>query len=370
MHPTFRPAHSRPGLPAPEARRYRKIERMSVSPDRNLAMELVRVTEAAALAAARWVGRGEKEAADGAAVDAMRSMLGRIEMDGLVVIGEGEKDDAPMLYNGERLGTGQPPEVDVAVDPLEGTSLCASGRPNAIAVIALAERGAMFDPGPCYYMEKLVTDNEAAMAIDIERPIEDNVRAVAAAKGKPINECTVLMLDRPRHDEAKRKVRATGARIRLISDGDVAGAMSAAREGSAIDLLYGIGGTPEGVLAAAAIRCLGGEIQAKLAPQSAEEHAAVLEYGCDLKRVMTRRDLVSGQDVFFAATGVTDGDMLEGVRYGRRGATTQSIVMRTRSGTVRIVNGEHNREKLEAYLHSSGLSLSEGSPIPSATIVH
>jgi len=340
---------------------------MSDFPDRNLAMELVRVTEAGALAAARWVGRGDKKAADGAAVDAMRIILSRIEMDGLVVIGEGEKDDAPMLFNGERIGTGNPPECDVAVDPLEGTTLCAKGMPNAIATIALAERGAMFDPGPCYYMEKLVTDNEAAMAIDIDRPIEENVRAVAAAKGKPVNELTVLMLDRPRHDEAKERVRETGARIRLISDGDVAGAMTAAREGSAIDLLYGIGGTPEGVLAAAAIRCLGGEIQAKLCPQSDEELAAVREHGCDLDRVMTRKDLVSGRDVFFAATGVTDGDLLQGVRYNRRGATTESIVMRTRSGTVRIVNGEHNREKLEAYIHETGLSFSEGAPIGAGT---
>ena len=340
---------------------------MSESPDRNLAMELVRVTEAAALAAARWVGRGDKKAADGAAVDAMRVMLSRIAMDGLVVIGEGEKDDAPMLFNGERIGTGQAPEVDVAVDPLEGTTLCAKGMPNSIAVIALAERGAMFDPGPCFYMEKLVTDNEAAMAIDIERPLEDNVRAVAAAKGKPVNECTVLMLDRARHDDAKRRVRETGARIRLISDGDVAGAMSAASEGTGIDLLYGIGGTPEGVLAAAAIRCLGGEILARLAPQSEEERLAVLEHGCDLQRVLTRRDLVSGRDVFFAATGVTDGDMLQGVRYGRRGATTESIVMRTRSGTVRSVHGQHNREKLESYLGSTGMSMSEGAPIPTGT---
>jgi fructose-1,6-bisphosphatase II len=297
----------------------------------------------------------------------MRAMLNRIEMDATVVIGEGEKDDAPMLFNGERIGTGSDPQVDVAVDPLEGTTLCAKGMPNAIAVIAIAERGAMFDPGPCFYMEKLVTDNEAAMAIDIDRPIEDNVRAVAAAKGKPINECTVIMLDRPRHDDARARIRDTGARIRLISDGDVAGAMIAAREGSAIDLLYGIGGTPEGVLAAAAIRCLGGEIQARLAPQSPEELAAVTEAGFDLKRVLTRRDLVSGRDVFFAATGVTDGDMLQGVRYGRRGATTESIVMRSRSGTVRSVHGEHNREKLEAYIQSTGMSLSEGAPLPAGT---
>jgi fructose-1,6-bisphosphatase II len=336
-------------------------------PDRNLAMELVRVTEAAALAAARWVGRGDKKAADRGAVDAMRQMFNRIEMNGVVVIGEGEKDDAPMLYNGERLGTGTPPEVDVAVDPLEGTTLCAKGMPNAIAVIAIAERGAMFDPGPCFYMEKLVTDNEAAMAIDIERPIEDNIRAVAAAKGKPVNETTVIMLDRERHDDAKRRIRETGARIRMIADGDVAGAMVAAREGTAIDLMYGVGGTPEGVLAAAAIRCLGGEIQTRLAPQSEDEANAVREAGIDLKRVMMRRDLVSGRDVFFAATGVTDGDMLQGVRYGRRGASTESIVMRSRSGTVRIVHGEHNREKLESYIKSIGVGLSEGAPLPAGT---
>lgn len=343
---------------------------MSDFPDRNLAMELVRVTEAAALAAARWVGRGDKKAADKGAVDAMRQMLNRIAMDGTIVIGEGEKDDAPMLFNGERLGTGEAPEVDIAVDPLEGTTLCAKGMPNAIAVIAVAERGAMFDPGPCFYMEKLVTDNEAAMAIDIERPIEDNVRAVAAAKGKPINETTVIMLDRPRHEDAKRRVRETGARIRMIADGDVAGAMVAAREGTAIDMMYGVGGTPEGVLAAAAIRCLGGEIQSRLAPQSDAELAAVQEAGIDLKRVMMRRDLVSGRDVFFAATGVTDGDMLQGVRYARRGATTESIVMRSRSGTVRIVNGEHNREKLESYIKSIGLGLAEGAPLPAGTGVH
>lgn len=340
---------------------------MSELPDRNLAMELVRVTEAAALAAARWVGRGDKEAADKAAVDAMRSMLCRIEMDGLVVIGEGEKDNAPMLFNGERIGNGNAPRVDVAVDPLEGTTLCAKGHPNAIAVMAVAERGTMYDPGPCFYMEKLVTDNEAAMAIDIERPINENILAVAAAKGKPINECTVLMLDRKRHTEARQLIRETGARIRLISDGDVAGAMIAAREGSPIDLLYGVGGTPEGVLAAAAIRCLGGEIQARLSPQSDAELAAANEHGCDLTQILTRKDLVRGRDIFFAATGVTDGDMLEGVRYARRGATTQSIVMRSRSGTVRIVNGEHNREKLEAYVNSAGMSLNEGAPIPAGS---
>src|SRR4051794_25684095 len=246
---------------------------MSELPDRNLALELVRVTEAAALAAARWVGRGDKIAADQAAVDAMRLLVSSIAMNGTVVIGEGEKDEAPMLYNGERIGTGEPPHVDVAVDPLEGTSLCASGQPNALAVIAIAERGTMLDPGPILYMEKLATDAEAADVIDIERPLEENIAAVAKAKGKPVDETTVILLDRPRHEDAKRRIRATGARIRMITDGDVAGALIAARTGSPIDLLWGIGGTPEGVLASAAIRCLGGEIQGRLWPRDGDERA-------------------------------------------------------------------------------------------------
>ncbi len=322
---------------------------MSDTPDRNLALELVRVTEAAALASARWVGRGDKISADQAAVDAMRFMLGSIDMDGLVVIGEGEKDEAPMLYNGEHIGNGEPPLVDIAVDPLDGTTLTSKGQPNALAVIALAERGAMFDPGPCVYMEKLVTDNEAAHVIDITRPIEDNIREVAMAKGKPVHEVTVIMLDRPRHEEYKARIRETGARIRLISDGDVAAAIIAARAGSSIDLLFGIGGTPEGVLAAAAIRCLGGQIQGRLVARDDDERTAAKDGGHDLERVLTRNDLVRGSDVFFAATGVTDGDLLEGVRYSRAGATTESMIMRSRSGTVRVVKSEHNREKLAAF---------------------
>jgi fructose-1,6-bisphosphatase II len=267
-----------------------------------------------------------------------------------------------MLYNGERIGNGQAPSVDVAVDPLEGTTLCARGMPNALAVIALAEQGAMFDPGPCMYMEKLVTDNEAAHAIDIERPVEENVREVALVKGKPVHEMTVIILDRPRHDDAIRRIRETGARIRLISDGDVAGAMFAARQDSAVDMLYGIGGTPEGVLAAAAIRCLGGQIQGKLWPRNDAEAAEARNQGYDLDRVLTRNDLVRGSDIFFAATGVTDGDMLQGVRYGRTAATSESIIMRSRSGTVRIVRSEHNREKLAAYTGDIYFSAGDARP--------
>ncbi len=322
---------------------------MAERPDRNLALELARVTEAAALSAARLVGRGDKNAADRAAVDAMRHMLDTIEMDGTVIIGEGEKDDAPMLHNGERIGTGTPPVVDIAVDPLEGTTLTAHGQPNALAVIALAEQGTMFDPGPAMYMEKLATDQEAAHAIDIERPLEDNLRDVAQAKGKRVGELTVVILDRPRHAEAMRTIREAGARIRLISDGDVAGAIAAARPESPIDLLYGIGGTPEGVLAAAAIRCLGGQICGRLWARDDAELAAIREFGHDPEGVLTRTDLVRGSDVFFAATGVTDGDFLQGVRYHRGGATTESMVMRSRSGTVRIIQSRHNREKLAQY---------------------
>lgn len=319
---------------------------MSETPDRNLALELVRVTEAAALAAARWVGRGDKNAADQAAVDAMRYMMGTIEMDGTVVIGEGEKDEAPMLYNGERIGNGRPPLVDIAVDPLDGTTLTSKGQPNAIAVVALSEQGTMFNPGPCVYMEKLVTDSEAAHVIDLNATLEENLAAIAQAKGKEISDLMVIMLDRPRHEEAKKRIRDTGARIRLISDGDVAGAMVAARAGSSIDVMWGIGGTPEGVLAAAAIRCLGGEILGRLWPRNDEERAEALALGYDLDQVLTTTDLVSGDDVFFAATGVTDGDLLEGVHYRGRSATTESIVMRSRSGTVRVLAAEHNREKL------------------------
>jgi len=333
-------------------------------PDRNLALELVRVTEAAALACARWVGRGDKLAADKAAVDAMRHMLGTIDMDGVVVIGEGEKDEAPMLFNGEQIGNGEPPQVDIAVDPLEGTTLCARGMPNALAVIALSERGSMFDPGPCFYMEKLVTDNEAAHVIDIERPIDENIREVARAKGKPVHETTVIMLDRERHTEAVKRVREVGARIRFITDGDVSAALIAARDDSPIDLLYGIGGTPEGVLAAAAIRCLGGDIQGRLWPRNDGERQSAMDAGYDLDRVLTRRDLVKGNNIFFAATGVTDGDLLQGVRYRRAGATTESIIMRSRSGTVRIVRSEHNREKLGRFTGDKYFDRVAEAPLP------
>lgn len=319
---------------------------MTNLPDRNLALELVRVTEAAALASARWVGRGDKISADQAAVDAMRFMLGSIEMNGTVIIGEGEKDEAPMLFNGEQIGNGEPPVVDIAVDPLEGTTLCAMGQPNAIAVIALSEQGTMFDPGPCMYMEKLVTDTEAEGVIDIERPIEENLAAIADAKGKPVNELMVIMLDRPRHNEVRDRIRETGARIRFITDGDVAGALIAARSNSSIDLLWGIGGTPEGVLAAAAIQCLGGQIQGRLWPRNDEERSEAANLGYDTSAPLTRDDLCWGNDIFFAATGVTDGDLLHGVHYGRRGATTESMIMRSRSGTVRVVSSEHSRSKL------------------------
>jgi fructose-1,6-bisphosphatase II len=317
------------------------------TPDRNLALELVRVTEAAALAAARWRGKGDKEAADGAAVDAMRLTMGSVQMDGIVVIGEGEKDDAPMLYNGEEIGNGQPPRVDIAVDPIDGTTLTAKGMNGAIAVVALAERGTMFDPGPCVYMEKVAAGAEAADAIDIEAPVGENVRRVAKAKGIPITDVTVTVLDRPRHEQIVKEIREVGARLRFISDGDVAGAIAAARESSPVDMLYGVGGTPEGVIAACAIKCLGGVIQGRLWPRNDEERAAAKDLGYDLDAVLTTSDLVSGDDVFFAATGITGGDLVDGVRYRRDDAWTQSIVMRSRSGTVRIIDALHHREKLQ-----------------------
>ena len=318
------------------------------TPDRNLAMELVRVTEAAALAAALWRGRGDKEAADGAAVDAMRLLMGTVSMDGIVVIGEGEKDNAPMLYNGEEIGNGQPPRVDIAVDPVDGTTLTAKGMPGAIAVVALSERGTMFDPGPCVYMEKVAAGAEAADAIDIEAPVGENVRRVAKTKGIEVSDVTVTVLDRPRHDQIVKEIREAGARVRFISDGDVAGAIAAARESSPVDMLYGVGGTPEGVIAACAIKCLGGVIQGRLWPRNDEERAAAKDAGYDLDAVLTTHDLVSGEDVFFAATGVTGGDLVEGVRYRGDDAWTQSIVMRSRSGTVRIIDALHHREKLKS----------------------
>jgi len=314
--------------------------------NRNLGMELVRVTEAAALAGARWLGRGDKEAADQAAVDAMRSMLADVDMDGIVVIGEGEKDEAPMLFNGERVGNGRPPLVDVAVDPIDGTTLTSKGMSNALAVLAVADRGSMFDPGPCFYMDKIVTGPEAASRIDIDAPVAENLRRVAKAKGAAVADLTVVVIDRPRHARIVKEIREAGARIKLISDGDVAGAIAAARDGTGDDLLLGIGGSPEGIITACAIKCLGGEIQGRLHPRNDEEREAAIAAGYDLTRVLTTDDLVSG-DAVFVATGISDGDLLQGVRYRGEGATTQSIVMRSRSRTVRLITAEHHWNKIE-----------------------
>ena len=316
-------------------------------PDRNLALELVRTTEYAALAAARWIGRGEKESADGAAVDAMRLMLGTVHMDGTVVIGEGEKDEAPMLYNGEKIGDGSPPEVDIAVDPLEGTDLCAKGFPNSLAVIALADRGTMFDPGPCFYMEKMAASREIADLLDLDRPLAETLQLIAKKKGTTVGDVVVIMLDRERHDEAVEEIRKAGARIRFIPHGDVAASLSAVTSGSPVDLMYGIGGTPEGVLSASAIKCIGGKIIGRLWPRSDEERQAALDAGYDLDEVLDTNRLVSGENIFFSATGVTGGDMLAGVHFeGPEGATTESLVMRSRSGTVRKVHARHDRAKL------------------------
>jgi fructose-1,6-bisphosphatase II len=321
--------------------------RSGAKPDRNLALELVRVTEAGALAASRWIGRGEKEKADGAAVDAMRLMLDTVPMDGVVVIGEGEKDEAPMLYNGEQIGDGSPPRVDIAVDPLEGTTLTARGAPGALSVIALAERGTMFDPGPCVYMEKIATGPRAADVISLDDPLEDVVGKIAERKGGEAADVTVVMLDRPRHEEAVQTLREAGVSIRFISDGDVAAALLAVSPNTGIDLLWGVGGTPEGVLSAAAIKCLGGRILGRLWPRDDDERQAAVDAGYDLDRVLDTGDLVRGDDVFFAATGVTDGDLLEGARALDNGnATTESLVMRSRSGTVRKVQATHDRPKL------------------------
>jgi fructose-1,6-bisphosphatase II len=317
------------------------------APDRNLALELVRVTEAAAMAAGRWIGRGDKISADQAAVDAMRIMLDTAAMAGVVVIGEGEKDEAPMLFNGEDVGSGQGPEVDVAVDPLEGTRLTALGQPNAIATIALAERGTMFCPAAAVYMDKIACGPGAADAIDIEAPPAENVRALAESRGVSPSEVSVVVLDRPRHEQLIVQLREVGAKVLLIPDGDVAPAIAAAQPGTGVDLLMGIGGTPEGVLSAAALKCVGGSIQGKLWPRDEEERQSLIDDGYDLDRVLTTDDLVGGRDVFFAATGVTTGALLRGVRYTREGATTDSIVMRSRSGTVRRIEATHSFEKLE-----------------------
>src|SRR3954469_23922683 len=317
------------------------------TPDRNLALELVRVTEAAALACSRLVGMGDKEAADQAAVDGMHAVLHTVHMDGVVVIGEGEKDEAPMLHNGEAVGDGSPPEVDIAVDPLEGQGLAAHGRPNALSVIALAERGTMFDPGPVFYMEKMAAVEELSDLLDLDRPIGETVQLVAERKGTDVRDVMVVVLDRPRHEEGIRAIRDAGARVRLLTDGDVAGALLAVSPDRPVDLLWGIGGTPEGVISAAALKCYGGGLVGRLWPRDDDERKRAEEAGYDVSRVMNQDELVKGENCFFCATGVTDGDVLGGVRYeGARGATTESLVMRSRSGTIRRIASRHDRAKL------------------------
>jgi fructose-1,6-bisphosphatase II len=319
------------------------------APDRNISLELVRVTEAAAMAAGRWVGRGDKMGGDGAAVDAMRQLITTVGMKGVVVIGEGEKDEAPMLFNGEQVGSGEGPECDVAVDPIDGTTLMAKGMPNAIAVMAVAERGTMYDPSAVFYMEKLVTGPAAANVVDITAPVAFNVQAVAKAKGAAVEDVTVCILDRPRHEDLVREIRESGARIKFISDGDVAGAVMAATEGTGVDLLLGIGGTPEGIITACAVKCLGGVIQGKLWPQKKSEFINAAAAGLDLDAILTTDDLVRSDNVFFVATGITDGELVRGVRYKGGGASTESLVMRSKSGTIRRVISEHRLSKLSAY---------------------
>jgi len=325
------------------------VESSSQAPDRNLAMELVRVTEAAAMAASRWMGRGDKEGADAAAVHAMRVVLQSVAMDGVVIIGEGEKDNAPMLFNGERIGDGSPPKTDIAVDPIDGTTPTALGRGGALAVIAVAEQGAIFDPGPCVYMEKLAVGPRGRGAVDVNQTPTENLHSLAKALGKPVRDLTAVILDRPRHEDLISEVRASGARIRLITDGDVAGAIATGWPGAGVDVLFGIGGTPEGVLAAAALKCMGGEIQGRLWPRNDEERQAALDAGYDLEAVLTTDDLVRGDNCFFAATGITDGELLQGVRYHDFGATTQSLVMRSKSGTLRKIDASHPLAKLAEY---------------------
>ncbi len=320
-------------------------------PDRNLALELVRVTEAAALAAGRWVGKGDKNGADDVAVNAMRVMISTIGMRGTVVIGEGEKDNAPMLYNGEEVGDGTGPECDVAVDPIDGTTLTAKGMSNAVAVLAVSPRGSMYDPSAVFYMDKLATGPEAADVVDIRLPAAENIRRVAKAKGGKPEDVTVVVLDRPRHEQLAEEIRATGARIKFIVDGDVAGAISAARPDSGVDLLLGIGGTPEAIITACAMKCMGGIIQTQLWPTDDAERQRALDAGLvlDPDHVLSTEDLVTGDDCFFVATGITDGDLMRGVRYSGGGATTHSLVMRSRSGTIRSITSEHRRSKLRAF---------------------
>jgi fructose-1,6-bisphosphatase II len=314
-------------------------------PGRNLALDLVRLTEAAALAAGRWVGRGDKNAADGAAVDAMRALISTVAMNGIVVIGEGEKDEAPMLYNGERVGDGSGPEVDVAVDPIDGTTLTGKGQDNALSVLAVADRGSMYDPSAVFYMDKLATGPEGSGVVDIRQPVGENIRALAKAKGEEPSDLTVVVLDRPRHEQLVADIRDSGARIKFISDGDVAGAIMAARQDTGIDLMVGIGGTPEGIIAACAIKCLGGVLQGRLRPRDEAEKRKALDAGHDLDRVLDVEDLVRG-DAYFAATGITDGELLRGVRYFPGGASTSSLVMRSRSGTIRRIEATHQATKV------------------------
>jgi fructose-1,6-bisphosphatase II len=330
-------------------------------------MELVRVTEVAAIAAGRWVGRGDKESGDQAAVDAMRHLFGSVPMQGVVVIGEGEKDEAPMLYNGEEIGDGDGPDCDVAVDPVDGTTLMAKGMPNSIAVLAVADRGSMYDPSAVFYMQKIAVGPEAAGVVDLDAPAAENIRRVAKAKRIDVSEVTVVIIERPRHDDLVREVREAGARIHLISDGDVAGGIAAARPQTGVDILMGIGGTPEGIITACALKCMGGEIQARLRPQDDAERERAIAAGHDLDRVLSTDDLVSGDHVFFCATGITDGDLLRGVRYHGSGCTTESIVMRSRSGTVRMIEGYHRRSKIQRYTSVDGDPVAaeqESPPLP------
>ncbi|AEG83509.1 fructose-1,6-bisphosphatase [Corynebacterium ulcerans BR-AD22] len=318
-------------------------------PDRNLALELVRVTEAAALASGRWVGRGMKNEGDGAAVDAMRKLINSVQMRGVVVIGEGEKDEAPMLFNGENVGTGEGAEVDIAVDPIDGTTLMAEGRPNAISVLAAAERGSMYDPSAVFYMKKIAVGPEAAGSIDIEAPVAHNINAVAKAKNIAPDQVTVVVLDRPRHADLIKDIREAGAKVRLIRDGDVAGAVAAAQETNSVDIMMGTGGTPEGIITACAMKCMGGEIQGMLAPRDDAEADRARSAGHDLSQVLLTNDLVSSDNCFFVATGVTNGDMLRGVSYRANGATTRSLVMRSKSGTIRYIESSHKLQKLQEY---------------------
>ena len=318
-------------------------------PTRNLALELVRTTESAAMAASRWVGRGDKIGADGAAVDAMRMVLGTVPMSGIVVIGEGEKDEAPMLFNGEIVGDGSKPDTDVAVDPIDGTSLTASGKGNAISVIAVSERGTMFDPGPCFYMEKIAVGPDCVGSIDITASPTQNLKWIAKAKGESVRDITVMILERPRHEELIEEVRASGARIKLITDGDIFSAIATAWPNAGVDVMFGIGGTPEGVVAAAALKCMGGEIQGRLWPRNDNERDQAIAAGFDLGRILTTDDLVQGDNCFFAATGVTDGELLNGVRYAPGIVRTQSLVMRSHSGTVRLIDAQHRLDKINSF---------------------